>query len=464
MIEHYQRILREVYGGRRWIVAMDVLAAMRGLVDRLGALAVESVLCVAASRGAGELPDPAVAPNPIVFDVRADGIMSGIRASMHQLADLPPEASTRIDEFDPDASVEVIGTIFDDGSPVGGRRKYGGRPPQWRALEDKTTIDALWDRIGVTRSEARVLPVDDLDRLAETARELDLGVGTVWVADNREGFHGGATYARHVRSDLDVEEVGEFLAANADCVRVMPFLEGIPCSIHGFVFAEKTIALRPCEMLVFRREGTTEFHYGKAATFWDPLPEDRKRLRAIARRVGDHLRERYDYRGAFTVDGVMTRDGFRPTELNPRFGAALGVMTRALDLDLMLLNLAIVEREPHDWRPDELEALLLNTADEHRAGGTMAVSPTEVEETVSGELVFEGGEFRRVGEGEPADANYTLGPHSAGSFLSVDFVPARTPVGRSVASRAAAALRWANAEHALCLGRLVGQRDVRAKR
>jgi hypothetical protein len=216
-------------------------------------------------------------------------------------------------------------------------------------------------------------------------------------------------------------------------------------------------------MLVFRKADSTEFHYGKAATFWDPVPADRDAMRSVACRVGDHLREHFDYRGAFTVDGVMTADGFRPTELNPRFGAALGVMTRALDLDLMLLNLAIVEGEPYDWRPEQLERLLVETADDNRAGGTMAISTTRFEETSRTELRFVDGEFRRA-SGAPVDATATVGPSPAGSFLSVDFDAERTPAGPSVASRAVAALRWADEEFGLELGRLVPAADVRSER
>ena len=37
------------------------------------------------------------------------------------------------------------------------------------------------------------------------------------------------------------------------------------------------------------------------------------------------LRDRIGYRGALGVDGVMTADGFRPTELNPRCSVGLSI-------------------------------------------------------------------------------------------------------------------------------------------
>ena len=54
-------------------------------------------------------------------------------------------------------------------------------------------------------------------------------------------------------------------------------------------------------------------------------------MRGVARRVGAELRRRVGFGGAFTVDGVMTAEGFRPTELNPRMGAGLMQIARGAD-------------------------------------------------------------------------------------------------------------------------------------
>ena len=88
-----------------------------------------------------------------------------------------------------------------------------------------------------------------------------------------------------------------------------------------------------------------------------------------ARRVGVLLREEIDYRGAFTLDGVATADGFRPTELNPRFGAGLGVITRGLDgLPLHLVLDLVVSGTHLEISATELEALLLEQSDASRSG------------------------------------------------------------------------------------------------
>jgi hypothetical protein len=130
-------------------------------------------------------------------------------------------------------------------------------------------VDALWDAAGVRRAPSAIVDVD-LQTLTDAASALDEGHGTVWVGDNREGWHGGADLLRWVRTLDQASAAHKFLAAHCDRVRVMPFLEGIPCSIHGWVFPTQTIALRPCEMLVFRIPASDKLSYAGAATIWEP--------------------------------------------------------------------------------------------------------------------------------------------------------------------------------------------------
>ena len=456
--------LRSIYGGgRRWIIATEVLVGAGGMVSWLEQLGAESALVIASAPGTGDPPNPDFAPNPIVFDVVSATMMEAIRQSSELLANLPIEAVARVDAYDPGHELRVLGTIFDDGRPVAGRAKYAARPIAWQQLEDKTTVDELWDAIGVTRASSEIAAAHDLAELEAASERIDQGSGTVWAADSREGFHGGASFTRHVRTSEDMLKVQGDFAAIADSIRVMPFLEGVPCSIHGIVFDDYVIALRPCEMLVFRRPDGS-FHYGRAATFWDPPGTDREQMRTMARDVGAHLREHFSYRGAFTVDGVMTEVGFRPTELNPRFGAALGTIFAALELDGVLLNFAIVEGEDADWRPRELEGLMLEAADRDRRGGTMAVVPVHIAETERVDLAFEDGAFRFAEGGDVVAAKAMRGPHSAGGIVFATFVPEVTPIGASCGPRAAAALAFLDEVWSLGIGPLEPATDARSIR
>jgi hypothetical protein len=251
------------------------------------------------------------------------------------------------------------------------------------------------------------------------------------------------------------------MRAHCDRVRVMPFLEGIPCSIHGMVFRGYVAALRPVEMVTLRRGH--EFFYAGASTYWDPPDADRVAMRDVARRVGEALRERVDFRGAFTVDGVMTVDGFRPTELNPRMGAGLGVIARGVaDLPIDLLNQSLISGLDLDYRPADFEQLLVETADACRAGGTWRALPDAATRRKHVPLHWDGARWRRAADDEVPDGFVDLGESNIGSFVRLGLEPARTPAGPSIGQRAAAFYAFCDAELGTTVGPLEAAPDVRA--
>jgi len=238
----------------------------------------------------------------------------------------------------------------------------------------------------------------------------------------------------------------------------MPFLDGIPCSIHGIVFPDEVVTLRPAEMIVLRTPGD-KFFYAGCASFFDPPDPDRDSMRAIARAVGAQLRHEVDYRGAFTVDGVLTADGFLPTELNPRNGAALNMMVKSVEgLPFQLILDALVAGIDADWRPLALEELLLAHADEHRAGGTGRVvahvadppGPTRIAiddtDDATGQPVA-----RLAADDEPAVGTMVVGPNPSGSYVMMSFDAGVVPSGPPVAPLALAFWRLADAELGLGL-------------
>lgn len=461
---YHQNLLKGIYGGRDWVLASGVLASAAFMARHLKALGARKALCVADHRGVGDPPDPDFAPNPMVLDgERANSMMDGIRQATAKLQDPSEALLAHVDSFDPEGVTRTIGPISAPGPFMAGRPLYGHRADAWQRLEDKTLIHEVWEAANVHQAPHETVPAT-LTALRGAASRLDRGMGTVWVGDNREGWHGGAALLRWVRDERDAEQAQAFLAQQCDTVRVMPFLDGIPCSIHGLVFDTRTIVFRPCEMIVLRQPGKSTLHYARAATFWDPPQADRDDMRAAARRVGDHLRERVGYRGVFTMDGVMSAEGFRPTELNPRFGAAAGLLLGGLpDLPLYLLHLAVIEGEDVDWRPDELEALVLASADAHRSGSGMALVTRTIHEEHKAALSYDPatGRCHPTPEGQDDDLRLYLGPAVTGGYLSARLNPTRTPVGLSSAPRVAAALQWADAHWSLGIGPLAPAPDLR---
>jgi hypothetical protein len=454
---YYESLMRPLVEGRRVIAAGVVLGGSGVMVNTLRNLGASEVFVLAQARGTGPIPDDIAYFD---LDITAGTIDQAVRATIAALKDPPPAAIAAMDEFDPDRSALVVGDMFNEAVSLAGRRSLAYRRSEWVALEDKVVIDACWERWGVSRAPS-VVVTTDFTSLMKAAGELDEGQGTVWAGDAKEGFNGGAEYARWVRSRTDAGAAATFLNAHCDRARVMPFLEGIPCSIHGIVFDEYVAALRPFEMVTLRRADGPELFYAGVASYWDPPTSDREEMRAIARRVGTALRAEVDYRGGFTIDGIMTAQGFRPTELNPRPGAALGTLSIALPgLPLSLLFPAISGRVALDYRPTDLEELLLTGADTVRAGGTWSVLPTSLPVIESQPMAYDGSEWTTAHSGEQPHGSLAVGHASTGSFVRLTLGP-DWPAGQSVAPSAAAFWRYVTRTHDRSLTNMLPAHDVR---
>lgn len=448
--------LRRQVEGRPALLVGSVAAAWVNVVPLLHELGAERVL-VLATEGRGVGPQPDQLPGDIDVRVLASELPEGmpmmerIRTAAATLRDLPAELRDAVDRFDPHHEALVLGTFLNEVAEVAGRQLLAHRRPEWVALEDKTVVDALWDRAGVARLPSVTVPVG---QAADVAPELDRGHGTVWAADAREGFHGGASLTRWVADDASATRALDELGPHCDTVRVMPFVEGIPCSIHGIVMAEGTVAARPVEMVTLRRD--RELVYAGCATYWDPSSVMREQMRSVARAVGESLRREVSFRGAFTVDGVVATDGFWPTELNPRFGAGLGTLARGLgELPLTLVNDLIVAGLDPGISATSLEEHLVTTADRQRSGGTwrLGVQPSR---PLDGEGVCADGDgFRWAGPDEEPDATVIGGTGIVRATLS----PARTPAGPSVASWAVRFWAFADRELGVGLGPLTAAVD-----
>ena len=447
MKNYYLELTREIIRGQRWICVSQTLESSAQLATKVLEYG-GTALAVGARRGAGPIPDGL--PTIDLGLDPAPTMMDGIRTCMAAVANLPAAA---FDDFDPDREARAIRPLADSLSRIGGRPVFGPRPEAWGALEDKTRIDAVWDAIGLPRAPSQVVPLA-WPEVWPVARSLDQGDGTAWVADNREGAHGGAEGLRWVRSEADGREAARELAKMADCIRIMPFMEGLPCSIHAFVFEGTVICLRPVEMIMLRQGASRRLHYARAGTFWEPGPAVEAEMREAARRVGAYLGEVYGYRGSFTLDGILTRRGFRPTELNSRYGGALGTLSKGIDgLWLHFINMAMVEGLDVDWRPADLETMLMEGSRAFRSGGGMA-NATRILEPCMLRLALEGEDWRVVGEEVKCDATVKVGPGPMGTEVLLDLDRERTPVGPSSAPRVASALRFLDRRLGLGLGPL----------
>lgn len=432
-MEEVKERLAEIYGNRKWILANTISAGMQRLVDSLRGWGSEAMV-VAGSPGIGEQPEV-----PIVYTgSKGNSILEAIREFLATLGSPSREVMAQLDRFDSERSAGVLLPIFATEPDVLSRRAYGVRPRRWSALEDKIAALGLFTEAGITMAPYRVVPVAEAPRASQSLRSE---LGCIWVADNKEGWHGGAEYLRWVTDPDSEREALGFFEARADKVRVMPFLDGIPCSIHGWVGEADVAVFRPVEVLVFRIPGPG-LKYTGVATRWDPSDSLREEMRSSARAVGEVLRESHGYRGPFGIDGIATEDGFRPTELNPRLATGLGVQLSSVDLPLGLVLRAIIEGDL-EFEPTDLEPQVLEASDTDRSLSSWIVIPGDYEGQKTG-IKFDHGVARAVdADDDTADGTLELGPSAPGSAVMLKLDPEKVGVGEPMAPLVAAAARLA---------------------
>jgi hypothetical protein len=435
---------RSLVDGRRVIVAAATvqtgLAAARDL-EQFGA----TVMVYALS--GGPAPDD-------VFVFTVDEPMGdeprALEAHWLRHIEHPSEAARlAFDQFDSEGAAIVFRMLGAEPTHLAGRRVVARRPPEWVALEDKTNIDAFWDRHGVRRKPCAVVPLDDAPSVTAT---IDEGFGTVWVADARDGLNGGAEMTRWVRNADDVAAVEDALRPVCDTVRVMPFIEGVPCSVHGIVTPDGVAVLRPVEMIVLRQG--TRFRYLGASTYWDPDDTIREEMRTTARRVGEALASDVDFRGAFTLDGVVNRAGFWPTELNPRIGGGLQALTNVQNAPPILAFELLVAGTDIGLTAAELEAEMLPIADANRSARLQLFDRPTTHRT--GAAVWSGAEWSWSQDDQVAHADVTSVDVGVIAPIRVGAIE----LGASAATLAAAFARFCDRELGTSVGDLIPAPDT----
>lgn len=448
--------LAEPYVGRPVLLGPGVLAGWAPYAAWFRDLGCP-VLVVSTARGAGPVPDD----DCVVVEVEQGAVASvtdELRQHDRLLRTLPPDAVSTIEGFDPDRrGVWYASPFVTTDEPVLGRPVTGGRPHSFLALEDKMLADGVWDAAGIARAPYRIVDIDP-GALAGATNELAGALGVVWSGDARDGFNGGGNYVRWVLDQRDQQEALDFFGPRCDRVRVQSFLDGVPCSIHGMVLPSGSAAFRPVEISILRNVGRRRFVYGGLGTFWDPPAADRDEMRDVVRRVGAHLAAAHSYRGAFGIDGVLTADGFRPTELNTRMSAGAAVVAEPDRRFFSLLQAALVAEVEVGLTVADLESLL-PLMDAERAGKVVAVGEgVKIGGDVSFPVAFDGSRFERA----EAETGSTLaaGDTPNGFFAKVDPCLALTP-GRRLAHVNVALLDFADREWGSDFGVLEAAPDLR---
>jgi hypothetical protein len=371
---------------------------------------------------------------------------------------LPSYAVAAIEEFDPDRrGIWFTSPFVTTDEPILGRPVTGGRPASFLALEDKMLADEIWAAADVPHSPHLIVPVE-ATALARATDEIAGPLGAVWSGDARDGFNGGGNYIRWIRDGCDQASAIGFFAEHCDRVRVLPFLDGVPCSVHGMVLPDGTAAFRPVEIAMLRNVRDRTFVYGGLGTFWDPPPVDRDEMRDVVRRVGAHLQSVHGYRGAFGIDGVLTAQGFRPTELNTRMSAGATVVAETDRRFFTLLQANLVNGVDVGLTVADLESLV-ELMDAQRSGKAVAVAEgTKVGGDFSYPVSWDGHAFSRATE--ETGNTLVIADTPTGFFAKVEPCIALAP-GERLAEVNVALLAYVDAEYGSAFGHLEAAPDLR---
>ena len=102
--------------------------------------------------------------------------------------------------------------------------------------------DEIWAAADVLCAPHLIVPVDE-EALAGRHRPDGRAARRGVVRRRPRGF-GRGNYVRWVLDEDDRVAAYGFFAPRCDRVRVMPFLDGVPCSIHGIVLPDGTAQAR----------------------------------------------------------------------------------------------------------------------------------------------------------------------------------------------------------------------------
>ncbi|MFF0447666.1 hypothetical protein ACFYT4_14875 [Streptomyces sp. NPDC004609] len=428
--------IRRRFAGRRCVVFSTAASHIAPVIAALTEAGADGVFAATADRAADGVFGPGVTPHRVpVTAATRDGLAASFTRA---LAEPSPGLLAALDRFDPDRRALVLDTRDLPGERLAGRPRYGRRRATWAAAEDKTRVERVWRAAGIPCPPSLVLP-PRADVLLPAAARLDAGGGTVWAADTRSGIHTAAEGTRWVRGEADGRRNLPFFAERCSRVRVMPFVEGLPCSVHGLVMTRGTVVLRPLELVVLR-DADHRFVFAGTSTHWDPPPGAARHIRETARAVGEGLRRVCRYRGGFTLDGVLSPEGFVPTEVNARLGSGLNLGTSRPDLPLDLLNRLIREGDDASLAPRELESEMLDALDTVRGANVKILLAQHPPHYGSVALLWSDGRWRRCAGDRPATAVLSTERSGIGDVMRLRLAPDALR-GHPVSDRAVAAFR-----------------------
>jgi hypothetical protein len=181
-------------------------------------------------------------------------------------------------------------------------------------------------------------------------------------------------------------------------------------------------------------------------------------MRDAVRRVGAHLQAAHGYRGAFGIDGVLSAEGFRPTELNTRMSAGLTLVTGIDQRFFTLLQHHLLAGLDTGLRAADVEALV-PLMDARRSGRVVAIAEgARLGRVESYPVAWDGRAFHRTED--ETGSTFVAADTASGVFAKVEPCTALVP-GRRLAPLSAALLAHVDRTYGSGFGTLAVAPDLR---
>jgi hypothetical protein len=322
------------------------------------------------------------------------------------------------DRFDPGHQATLVLPDPLDPPAAGDRRRLGRRRAAWRLFENKTSVDGLWDAIGLPRAPAVICdPPTDVGPLGS---DVDAGSGVVCSCQGAGGTPtaggDGIWWWRTGQPPPGIPGLG------TSRIRLMPLLEGPAIRLHGLVLDTTVVTFPPMEIVALPRPASGTFQCSGAVATLDPSPE----LAALTKRIGAGLRDNIGYLGGYSVDGILTASGFRPTDLNARLTSAIEAAPCDIRVQLHLANL--LAREGIDPPVATVESIRDQTFAAIGESHTLYGAARRLDPAAPRQLsVRWSGTTLDVAMGERADGQLTVRPSMRGWLITATLAAGRLP-------------------------------------
>ena len=402
-----------------------------------------------------------------MLGIQSAGVLEESRNLHRAVEDLPVDLRHEIDTWDPAGygTVHFCESVWRSLLDAAGRKAYAARLRlDWAALEDKVRIDAFWDAVGVRRAPSRIVAADHDALKSRPARWTGVlersgrpmperaPTAAVWAC-------GGCDTATTAGNPSC--RCAGWRTRSGSCLSSKAFRQASTVSC----FPTRSPCSGPSRWSCLRPIAGDRLRYAGCATAFDPLPDDRKAMRDLAlpcRR--QHSATRWANRGPFGIDGILADEGYLPTELNARAGAALGPLAQGVGLPLTPLCLAVIEGERLDYRPDLLEQAILRSAGcPSYLRGLVGHRQGVRREPDAGCRAGRRRVPKRADREKSPHGTVQVGPSSVGGFLRFTLRPERVERGLSAAPEVVRAFRFTDRALGTDFGEFEVARNVRPR-